>query len=77
MNSLMGFISMFSKLGVAWGCFEVVPFVGAGNDCLTKLFRGCDGCVASKVADVCFAVVTFAGVGFSQCWRSFFEISSL
>ena len=41
----------------------VVPFVGAGNDCLTKFFRGCDGCVASKVADVCFAVVTFAGVG--------------
>ena len=42
---------------------EVVPFVGAGNDCLTKLFRGCDGCVASKVAYVCFAVVTFAGLG--------------
>ena len=42
---------------------EVVPLVGAGNDCLTKLFRGCDGYVASKVADVCFAVVTFAGLG--------------
>ena len=34
---------------------EVVPFVGAGNDRLRKLFRGCDGCVASKVygSDIC------------------------
>ena len=37
--------------------------VGSCDDCLTKVFRGCDGCVASKVADVCFAVVTFVGVG--------------
>ena len=41
----------------------VVPFVGAGDDCLKKLFMGCDGCVASKVADVCFVLVTVAGVG--------------
>ena len=37
----------------------VVLFVGAGDDCLKKLFRGCDGFVAAKVADL----VTVAGVG--------------